>query len=90
VSGDTDLRVALADGGEIKAETVSGDIRVSLPKSLSAQVSGESFSGDLRAPGAKIEKEEFGPGSSFRQRYGNGAGEVHLETFSGDAELTLN
>ena len=29
VSGDTDLRVALADGGEIKAETVSGDIRVS-------------------------------------------------------------
>ena len=74
----------------LKAETVSGDIRVSLPKDLSAQVTGESFSGDLRAPGAKIEKEEFGPGSSFRQRYGNGAGEVHLETFSGDAELTLN
>ena len=89
VSGDTDLRVALADGGEIKAETVSGDIRVSLPKSLSAQVSGQSFSGDLRAPGARIEKEEFGPGSSFRQRYGSGAGEVHLETFSGDASLDL-
>jgi hypothetical protein len=90
VSGDTDLRVALADGGQVKAETVSGDIHVSLPKNVSAQVTGESFSGDLRAPGAKIDKEEFGPGSSFKQRYGNGAGEVHLETFSGDAELTLN
>jgi DUF4097 and DUF4098 domain-containing protein YvlB len=89
VSGDTELRVALADGGQIKAETVSGDIRVSLPRNLSAQVTGESFSGDLRAPGAKIDKEEFGPGSSFRQRYGNGAGEVHLETFSGDAILNL-
>jgi len=89
VSGDTQLRVALADGGGIKAESVSGDIHVWLPRNLSAQVTGESFSGDLRAPGAKIDKEEFGPGSSFRQRYGNGAGEVHLETFSGDAELTL-
>jgi putative adhesin len=89
VSGNTRIRVALADGGEIKSETVSGDIALHLPKSLSARVSGESFSGDLRAPGAKIRKEEFGPGASFEQRYGNGAGEIRLETFSGDVDMTL-
>ena len=89
VSGDTTLDVGLADGGEIRSETVSGDIRLRLPKRVSARVSAQSFSGDLSAPGAKVRKEEFGPGSSFEQRYGSGAGEIHLETFSGDAELTL-
>jgi hypothetical protein len=89
VSGDVDLRTGLLDGGEIKAETVSGDIRLHLPKTVSARVSGESFSGDLSAPGAKVRKEEFGPGSSFEQRYGNGSGEIRLETFSGDATLIL-
>jgi len=89
VSGSTTMRVALADGGTIKSETVSGDIRLHVPRSLSAQVSGETFSGTLEAPGAKIDKEEFGPGASFEHRYGSGSGEIRLETFSGDAELIL-
>jgi DUF4097 and DUF4098 domain-containing protein YvlB len=89
VSGDIDARVGLTDGGEIRSETVSGDIRLHLPRGTSARASGESFSGGLRAPGAKIDKEEFGPGSSFEQRYGSGAGEIRMETFSGDAILDL-
>lgn len=89
VSGSVDVDAALADGGHVKAETVSGDIRLRLPQSLSARVSGESFSGSLKAPGATIKKEEFGPGSSFQHDYGTGSGEVRMETFSGDAELTL-
>jgi hypothetical protein len=68
---------------------VSGDLRLRLPKSLNARVSAESFSGELRAPGAKIQKEEFGPGSSFEQRYGSGSGEIQLESFSGDTTLDL-
>ena len=89
VSGDTALKLGLGDDGEVRAETVSGDIRLRLPRSVSARVSAESFSGNLSAPGAKVRKEEFGPGSSFEQRYGSGAGEIHLETFSGDVELSL-
>ncbi|NUS38031.1 MAG: DUF4097 family beta strand repeat protein [Lysobacter sp.] len=89
VSGDTTLRVALADSGQIKVETVSGDIRLRTPKSLSARLSAKSFSGDLTAPGAKVRKEEYGPGSSLDQRYGDGAGEIRLETFSGDADLSF-
>ena len=89
VSGAVDVRTALANDGDIKAETVSGDIHLALPRSLSARVSAESFSGSLAAPGARVQKEEFGPGSSLEQRYGSGAGEIHLQTFSGDAQLTL-
>lgn len=85
VSGDMDLNTALAEEGEIRMESVSGDLRLRLPADLSAQVSGESFSGNLSAPGAKIRKEEFGPGSSFRVRYGSGKGDVRIQTFSGDA-----
>ena len=89
VSGDTTLNIALEDGARVKAETVSGDIRMQAPKSLSARLSAESFSGDLSAPDAKVRKEEYGPGSSLEQRYGSGAAEIRLETFSGDATLRL-
>lgn len=89
VSGDVELKVGLAPDGEINMESVSGDLTLVAPRDLSAQVSGESFSGDLSAPGAKIQREEFGPGSSFRTRYGTGKGEVRIETFSGDATLRL-
>lgn len=89
VSGAVDIHAALADGGEIKSETVSGAIRLRLPGTVSARVSGESFSGSLHAPGAKVKKEEFGPGSSFEQRYGSGSGQIRLETFSGDVDLTF-
>lgn len=89
VSGNADARIALASGGEVQTETVSGDVRLVLPRSLSARVDASSFSGDLDAPGAKVDKEEFGPGSSLEHRYGSGDGEIHLQTFSGDAELVL-
>ena len=89
VSGDADLKVALQPDGEISMESVSGDLTLTVPRDLSAQVTGESFSGDLSAPGAKIEREEYGPGSSFHTRYGAGKGDVRIETFSGDATLRL-
>ena len=89
VSGDADVRVGLADGGEIKSETVSGEIKLRLPKSLSARVSGETFSGDLSAPNAKVRKEDFGPGKTIDTTYGNGSGQIRMESFSGDAILVL-
>lgn len=89
VSGDMTVEMALAEDGEIRMESVSGDLRLRLPANLSAQVAGESFSGDLSAPGAKIRKEEFGPGSSFRASYGAGKGNIRMQTFSGDARLTM-
>jgi len=89
VSGDADLRVALAQGAQVRSESVSGDITLRVPKDTSARFRGETFSGDLRAPGAKVRREEFGPGASIDTRYGSGAGEIRMESFSGDAELIL-
>lgn len=90
VSGDMDIRTALAPHARMELETVSGDVRLHLPRSLSAEVRGESFSGTLRAPGATIERPDHGPGSSFRQRYGSGDANVSIETFSGDADISLD
>lgn len=90
VSGDLDARVALAAGGTISGDTVSGDVRLRLHKALSARVSAESFSGSLGAPGAIITKEEFGTGKHLQARYGSGAGDIRVETFSGDMTLTLD
>ena len=89
VSGDADIRTGLANGGRISADSVSGSILVTAPATLSANVRGESFSGDLRAPEASISKPKYGPGASFEHRYGNGSGEIRMETFSGNAELRL-
>lgn len=89
VSGDARYTGGLADGGRINAESVSGSIRMTLPRSLSARVHAESFSGSLEAPGASINRPKYGPGSSFEHTYGSGAGEIRLETFSGDAVLVL-
>lgn len=90
VSGDIRIDTALAAGGEIGLESVSGDLEMRMPRDLSAVVHGSSFSGDLRAPDARVEQPRHGPGSSFQHRYGQGEGEVRMETFSGDAELELN
>ncbi|MBP6215869.1 MAG: DUF4097 family beta strand repeat protein [Luteimonas sp.] len=89
VSGNASFTGALADSGRISAESVSGDIRLTLPKSLSARVHAESFSGSLSAPGVSVSRPKYGPGSSFEHTFGSGSGEIHLETFSGDAELRL-
>lgn len=90
VSGDMRLRTSLAPRARVRLESVSGDIALSLPRGTSAELRAESFSGTLRAPGAAVERPRHGPGSSLRQRYGNGDAEVSIETFSGDAELRLD
>ena len=87
VSGDVTVRAGLVDGGELRAESVSGDLHLHLPKGTSARASGETFSGDLSAPGAHVERPKYGPGASFEHRYGGGNGQIRIETFSGDAEL---
>ncbi len=89
VSGNADIRTALAANGEISLESVSGNLSLSMPRNLSARVRAESFSGSLKAPGASVQKPEYGPGSSFIHRYGGGDGEIGMETFSGNAELRL-
>lgn len=89
VSGDLIVNTALARGGEIAMDTVSGAVRLTLPRDVSAKVSGESFSGDLSATGAQVQRPRHGPGASFSHRYGAGEGQVTVESFSGDTTVIV-
>lgn len=89
VSGDIDLQVGLAGGGQLNAESLSGTLAVTLPAATSARITASSFSGSIRSDVGEVEKESFGPGSSLRTTLGDGAGEVRLESFSGTVRLKL-
>lgn len=89
VSGDMRMDARLSPRARVQLESVSGSISLRLPAGTSAEVRAESFTGTLRAPGARVERPEHGPGSSLRQRYGAGEAEVSIETFSGDADVRI-
>lgn len=89
VSGDMTLSTALARGGEIAVDTLSGELRLTLPRDVSATVTGESFSGDLRVSGAQVQRPKHGPGSSVSHRYGAGEGRITVESFSGSASVIV-
>lgn len=90
VSGDANLRAGLRSGGVIKAETLSGVVSLSLPKSTSAKLHAESFSGDISSPVGRVDREEHGPGKSLDVTYGSGQGQIRLESFSGDVQVQLD
>ena len=87
VSGDIELRTGLQAGGKLKAESLSGNLLVVLPRDASARVSASSFTGSIRSPVGEVETEEHGPGSSLTTTLGSGDGRIDLETFSGDLQL---
>ncbi len=89
VSGDANVQFALAPTGVVKAETVSGDLLLTMPATTSAQLSVESFSGDINSPVGKVVTEQYGPGKSLNTRLGSGQGTMKLESFSGDVTITL-
>ena len=90
VSGDADLRTGLAPGGQLKAESTSGDLSLMLPATSSAQLQLSSFSGTIRSDSGSVETPEHGPGASLKTRLGRGDASVMLESFSGDVNLKLN
>lgn len=90
VSGDIDVSGQLAAGGRVGIEALSGDVSVELSGPTSARVSAGSFSGSIRSSVGTAEKSEYGPGTSLDTTVGDGAGQIELETFSGDIRLELD
>ncbi|HZP68148.1 MAG TPA: DUF4097 family beta strand repeat-containing protein [Rudaea sp.] len=87
VSGDATIRAALTAHGRMSMESMSGDIRVHLPDSLSAHVEASTFSGGIDSDFGKVREREHGSGSSLDARVGNGDAQIHAQTFSGEVEL---
>jgi hypothetical protein len=90
VSGDAILRAGLRSGGTVKAETLRGELRLSLPRAVGARLHVETFSGDIRSPSGRVDREDHGPGKSLDATLGDGRGHIDLESFSGNVEIELD
>lgn len=85
VSGDIELRMdGLAEGGEIRADSVSGDLQFHLPKNTNAEVVLETFSGDLHSDLGRPARPSSG---TLEVTLGSGKARVHAESHSGDVAI---
>lgn len=85
ISGTLRLTLsALAPGGSLSLNSVSGDAHLKLPVQLSARLDASSLSGSIAGalPAGVTVREH-----SVRGIYGAGAGAIHVETLSGDIRL---
>lgn len=87
VSGDVQLKGALAAGGNMDIDSMSGDLQLQLPSSLNSSLHVSTFSGDLRSDFGTPSRPEHGPGSHLDTLAGAGDGKIHIETFSGDVRI---
>ena len=89
VSGNADVRGALAKGGHFDFDLHSGDLTLTLPGNVSADFRVETFSGDIGNDfGGKVEKaSKYTPGKSLEFTTGGGDARVRINTFSGDASI---
>ena len=87
-SGNLRLSGDLAPGGEVEADTVSGELSARI-RSPGFRYDVSTFSGDIDScMGKRAERaSEYGPGMTLEGVHGNGKGEVRLKTMSGDVEL---
>jgi len=87
VSGDTQINGGLVEGGKINVDSMSGDVQIQLPANTSGHLEASTFSGDLRSDWGNPSKGEDGPGKELKTTIGGGAGNIHVESFSGDVRV---
>lgn len=87
VSGDTQINGSVVEGGKIDVDSMSGDVQIQLPPGTSAHLEASTFSGDLRSDWGSPSKGEDGPGKELKTTIGGGAGNIHVESFSGDVRV---
>lgn len=92
VSGDVHFSGSLRPGGQLDAESHSGDVELMLSDEVDARVSLSTFSGSVSSglSGAGDEVRERGryvPTESLTFTSGSGAGRVEARSFSGDVRL---
>lgn len=90
VSGDAEVRTGLAPGGQLKAESTSGDLTLMLPSATSARLQLSSFNGSIESDSGSVETPDHGPGASLSTRIGRGDASVTIESFSGDVKVKLD
>jgi DUF4097 and DUF4098 domain-containing protein YvlB len=87
VSGDATLSFAPTGHANVKLESMSGDLRVHLPASVSAHIEATTFSGGIDTDFGKVHTQEMGPGSNLDAQAGAGDARINAQSFSGNIEL---
>lgn len=89
VSGDVKVEINRLEGSDdMKFNTVSGDVSVTLPGSLDADVDMSSFSGSIKTDfGIEVKSERYGSRNSARAKLGDGSRRLKMSTVSGDISL---
>jgi DUF4097 and DUF4098 domain-containing protein YvlB len=89
VSGDVQVEINRLEGSDdMKFNTVSGDVSVTLPGSLDADVDMSSFSGSIRTDfGIEVRSERHGSRKSARAKLGEGTRRLKMSSVSGDLSL---
>lgn len=87
VSGDIMVALALADGGRLAGDSMSGDFRLRLPADQQASFTAQSYSGNIQSDFGDVENVSKGPGSTLKAQLGDNGARIRLETFSGDITI---
>lgn len=90
VSGEVTFSGDLRAGGSFRANSHSGDLRLTLPATLNANVDVQTYSGDFRTAFPITIQPGERSGSRGRRMsgtIGNGGARISLETFSGDVTI---
>jgi Putative adhesin len=89
VSGNYQIRAALAGDGLLEGQSVSGDFTIDFTGAPpAADFELHTFSGDLKSCfGQKAAHENYGPGSRLSFRQGAGGAQVRIDTHSGDVSV---
>lgn len=87
VSGNVQLTGVVAKGGNMNVDSMSGDVQLLFPAPLNSNVHASTFSGSVHTDFGTPTHPEHGPGSTLDTVAGDGAANIHIETFSGDIRL---
>lgn len=90
VSGDITSTGGMKAGGRYQVDSLSGDVDMQLPGTLSARVRVTTFSGSIHSDYGKVVEKRHGPGSTLDSTVGSGDGRIEIRTFSGDVRLSKN
>jgi len=89
VSGNVEARISKLQGtGDMRFDSISGNVVVTAPTSLDADVEMSTVSGSLKTDfPIEVREPRYGPGRSARGRVGSGSHSLRITTVSGRVSL---
>lgn len=87
VSGDLVLNLSIAGDGRLTCDSMSGDVRLSLPSDQQGAFVAQTLSGGIHSDFGKSSRVSRGPGMMLEHQEGRSGAKVRVETFSGDISI---